>query len=293
MLKQPEPVKEKSQTGPRFFILLLLITAVAVFVVVLRPDAGEYSESINPAPNQDQNSEITTEPETDSATGSLEGEVESVAATPKSRKVQVFLDKNKNNTWDSGDEACNVCIAKVLLTANKKNGLLPRNEEIREVTIGAQGLLNEADFQNVNNTWAYFDDRKLLIPEQTVALNDGSSDLFLQALPVSISLNAVNANISKVTPEGNDSQGVKVMYGFAMLVPVFQQASAQGQEIWVQLTPDPETPNKHYLTKGKLRKDTTGVHSGSADGYFLEVVWPVDSQTTGITKSENLRFFLI
>ncbi len=281
-----QTTKTKKLTAGKFFILFLLAAAFVIGLDYIQVKPGSKQEPLDLAAQVSETPEVTTtaSPATSSAP-KVEGE--------STRKVVVFIDKNANGLKDSNETGCDVCVAKVMMASSLQNGLVKANSKTKTVGIGSKGVVKDTDLTDVNTVWGYFDDRQILIEPQTVAVNDGSSDVQIAALETEAGISGINANISKTTDLGQGDLGERVNYGFQELIPSFQVAADQGKDVWVQFTPDTSNPGTNFIASGKLHKDTTGSLSGSSSGYYLEVSWPLDKADPKLLSQDNLKLFLI
>lgn len=203
------------------------------------------------------------------------------------RKVTVFLDKDGNGNYTQTDSLCDTCVAKSLVAGNRTNGRYPDLKELKTITIASSGSLQESDLLTVNSVWGFFPDRDLAIIPFTVALNDGSSDLYIPARSVKHKISGNNANIAFV----NSVDETKILIGFSKLIPSYITAANENSDVWVQLTPDTGKPDFQYLAKSKLTKDDA-LLTGSSDGYLLEVDFQT-KQSLDKLSAEQLYFFLL
>jgi hypothetical protein len=277
--------KTKKLSAGKFLILFLLAAAFVIGLDYLQVKPGSKQEQLDPGNQVSETPDPTTISAQTSAAPKVEGE--------STRKVTVFIDKNANGQKDSNESSCDVCVAKALMAGSLQNGLLKSAAKTKTVNIGSKGVIKDTDLADVNTVWAYFEDRQILIEPQTVAVNDGSSDVQIAAIETQAGISGINANISKATDLGQGSEGERINYGFMSLIPSFQVAADQGKDLWVQYIPDSNNSGVHFIAKGKLHKDTTGSLSGSSSGYYLEVSWPFGNADPKLLSQDNLKLFLI
>lgn len=272
-----------------------LVTYLLVGIIVF----GSIWASIyfNNMEEKPKNEDDSVESNTESIEPSPLPEITEIAVTQEVdlRSVQIFVDKNRNNIKDSNEELCDVCIAKNIVGAQVSYSEgYPGVDSLKEITIEGGGKIDENKFVGINKVWGFFSDREMLIPDYTIALGDGSSDVYVPGWPIEVNTAGVNANLVSISEvEKQDNGGYTVSYNFQALIPALSSAYNNRDEVWVYFTPKSNKLGLSYLTKGLIKKDADGTVTGSNSGFYLRVVWPFKDAQKNALKEENIKFILL
>lgn len=277
--------KEKNtKTGKLLtFVFFTLVILVAI-VYLLR----------NKEEQQDGNDSGQTE-----AAENLNGKVETVIdgnapeeqiQTKTPRKVQVFIDKDRDQNLTAGEEVCAHCRDMEFIAVEVSYGEdYPSEEKMSILNVKDQGILDENELMVVNSIWGYSAEKDLLIPETSVAINDGSGDLNIPVWEVDVNLSGVNANISQIDW---DKETNIIIIELSKLIPSLQTRFEKNEDVWVAFYPNKENSEKIYLGEGKIKKDTTSEITETQTIYYLELNWPLPDQYSDVMDKKNISFIL-
>lgn len=271
------------QNRTRAFSLAIIILSIFIFGLVSLRNSQQESE-FSPGSEDQKVDEQPISPTDTEEEGVLGAET-----TVAERKVQVFIDKDKDSARSNSESSCDVCIGKALVATSQSGSAEPGVAELNLVNISGSGTVNEADLLHYNRVWGFFDDRKILIPQQNLLLGDAVSDINIYAVQVNLIISGVNANLRDISVTDANT----VVYEFDSLISSLRTTQTNGTDVWLQFIPDIQNPGIYYLAKGKVLTDVSGQVTGVPNNHYMSIKWGFDNEYSTLTKAENMSFILL
>lgn len=271
------------QNRTRSFTLAIIILSIFIFGLVSLRNNQQKSDF--PQVRDQEKAISATLTPTSSEDEAILGAVTTVAE----RKVQVFIDKDKDATKGTSEGGCDVCIGKSLIVTSQSGVTEPAVGQLQLVNIAGSGMISETELLGHNKAWGFFDDRKILIPQQNLILGDAAHDIHIYALQVNLIIAGVNANLGDIVVTNGNSAN----YEFSSLLSTLRTAESNGTEVWVQYIPDLQNPAIYYLAHGKIMADASGVVTDVPGAHYLSVKWGFESAPATLTRPENINLILL
>lgn len=271
------------QNRTRSFTLAIIILSIFIFGLVSLRNSAQKSE-FSTVQSDEEATTTTLAP-----TAEADEEVLGAVTTVAERKIQIFIDKDKDMARGANEGGCDVCIAKSLIVTSQAGVSEPAVAQLALANISGNGVVSETDLLGHNKAWGFFDDRKILIPQQNLVLGDAAHDIDIYAFQVNLIISGVNANLRDITV----TDGNTATYEFNSLVSTLRTAQTNGTEVWVQFIPDQQNPGIYYLARGKILTDAGGQVTDVPGSHYMTINWSFDSGFATLTRAENLSFILL
>lgn len=198
-------------------------------------------------------------------------------------KATIYLDENHNKKWDSGEETCDICIAKQLVVSNSSG-------QLTTVSIAGSGSVDKAGLSGNYKSWGFYKDRQVLMPEIVLTDYIVNKEIQIPAWGILGSVTGVNANIqeSKII----QSEPTIVRYQFEQLLPIFNKTYNNENKVWVNISNVENDIDKQIMTVAAFARDEMGEITGEAGGYYLDVKWEKAYAENLFTDYQQLEFII-